>query len=68
MHSDFQLAEYKENYTAIGSGTQYALGSLYTTARTKLKPPDRLEIAIKAASYFSPSVGGEIIYEYLPSE
>lgn len=68
MHSDFQIAEYKDDYTAIGSGSQYALGSLYTTARTKLKPPDRLEIAMRAAAYFSPSVGGEIIFEYLPAE
>jgi ATP-dependent protease HslVU (ClpYQ) peptidase subunit len=60
---DFQLVEPIDDYTAIGSGADFALGSLYSTKGTNLKPEERLKLAIEAASYFSTSVGGEIIIE-----
>lgn len=60
---DFQLVEPRDDYTAIGSGADYALGSLFSTKGTNLKPEERLRLAIEAASYFSSSVGGEILIE-----
>ena len=60
---DFQLVEPRDDYTAIGSGADYALGSLFSTKGTNLKPEERLHLAIEAASYFSSSVGGEILIE-----
>lgn len=61
---DFQLAEPEENYSALGSGKTYALGSLFTTKFSSTIPiEDRLEIAMKAGVYFCDSVGGTIHYE-----
>ncbi|MGD2072668.1 MAG: hypothetical protein PVG65_04175, partial [Candidatus Thorarchaeota archaeon] len=63
---DFQLVEPLENYSAVGSGRAWALGSLYTTSFSKkISIPNRLEIAMKATSYFCSSVGGNICYEYI---
>lgn len=45
-------------YTAIGGGSQYAFGSLYTS-RDK-SPIDRLEDALYAAIWFSPTCQGPI--------
>jgi ATP-dependent protease HslVU (ClpYQ) peptidase subunit len=60
---DFQVVEPVDNFTAIGSGSDFALGSLFSTKGTKLKPEERLKMAIEAASYFSASVGGEILID-----
>jgi ATP-dependent protease HslVU (ClpYQ) peptidase subunit len=60
---DFQLGEPADDFIAIGSGADFALGSLYSTKGTKLKPEERLKLALECASYFSPSVGGEIYIE-----
>jgi ATP-dependent protease HslVU (ClpYQ) peptidase subunit len=62
---DFQLGEPRDDFIAIGAGADYALGSLYSTKGTKLKPEERLRLAIETSSYFSPYVGGEIIVEKL---
>ncbi len=62
---DFQLVEPVDDFTAIGSGSDFALGSLFSTKGTKLKPEERLKMAIEAASYFSASVGGEIVIEHI---
>jgi len=58
IYDDFQVAESQLGYHSCGSGEEYALGSLYTSKELKTK--DRVIEAIKAASYFSPTVGGEI--------
>ena len=47
------------SYTSIGSGFPYALGSLYTSIRTK-DVEKRLRMAISAAIEYSPSCRGPI--------
>jgi len=61
---DFQLTEI-ENYTAIGSGSCYAFGSLHTTEKMKddFTPLMRLELALEAAEEFSTSTRRPFIYE-----
>ena len=47
----YGVCEVIDSFAAIGSGTEYALGSLYTTAA---KPPkDRIMAALEAAAHFS---------------
>ena len=52
---DFQLNEITD-YTAIGSGTHFAYGSLYTTRNMK-DPRKRMKIALETASFFDTSTG-----------
>ena len=61
IDNDFFIAKFKENYSAIGSGSSFALGSLYETSKLKLSPEKRIRKAIKCASYFCSSVGGKIV-------
>lgn len=59
--SDFQMVEYRE--LAIGSGGNYAMGSLYSTKHIK-DPKIRLRLAVEAAIEYSPSCRGPIDYFY----
>ena len=52
------------SYTSIGSGFPYALGSLYTSIRTK-DVEKRLRMAISAAIEYSPSCRGPIDIYYV---
>jgi len=52
--SDFGYSQH-EDYAAIGSGAQYALGSLFSTRRHK-NFRQRLYTALEASSVFSPYV------------
>jgi ATP-dependent protease HslVU (ClpYQ) peptidase subunit len=63
---DFQLTEI-EDYTAIGAGSPYAFGSLYTTEKMKdsFTPEMRIEIALGASEEFSTSTRGPFYYEKL---
>jgi hypothetical protein len=54
IEDDYQVAEYRKDYYADGSGYQYALGSLYSTKEEN--PRDRVRKALKASAEFSPSV------------
>lgn len=49
--TDFQLNEIAE-YTAIGSGSDYAFGSLCTTNKFQLNDEERMNIALSSASEF----------------
>ncbi len=62
---DFQLNEVLGNFTAIGSGAPYAMGAMHILNRTKLKPIDKLETALKAASTYHTTVGPPYEYEYI---
>jgi ATP-dependent protease HslVU (ClpYQ) peptidase subunit len=56
IDSSYGVCEISDSYISIGSGTEYALGSLYTTVG---KPTDKRVLkALEAASHFSDSVGG----------
>lgn len=53
---DFQLNEIAE-YTAIGSGSSYAFGSLYTTGELDIEPFERIEYALNTAGEFDAATG-----------
>lgn len=55
IDSGYGVCEVADSFIAIGSGTEYALGSLYAT---KGKPPEaRILKALETADHFSESVG-----------
>lgn len=60
IHDDFQVAENVFPFTAIGSGEEFALGSLYATGRGGLEPIPapvrRVDLALKTAEAFTTSV------------
>jgi len=50
--SDFHLGQI-DNYTAIGSGSYFAYGSLYTSEKRGPKDPTkRIQLALETAAYF----------------
>ena len=56
---DMSLTEYQQPFLCMGSGSQYAYGSLYSTQKQK-NPRNRLRQAIAAAIEYSPSCKGPI--------
>jgi ATP-dependent protease HslVU (ClpYQ) peptidase subunit len=54
-----------ERFTAIGSGSSYALGSLRTTQELNIDPIKRIELAMLCAMEFDASTGGELVIEKL---
>ncbi len=58
---DFQMNEI-EDYTSIGSGSSFALGSLYTT-RNLINHKKRILVALGAASLYDMSTGPPFITE-----
>ena len=64
---DLQISEIdpEVGYTALGSGTPYAMGSLYTTSYTKMPPKKRLAMALDAANMYVKNCGPPyLIYSY----
>ncbi len=65
---DMQISELDPNpgFTAIGSGTPYAMGSLYTTHKYgKMPPKKRVEMALQTASEYAKNCGPPYqIYSY----
>jgi ATP-dependent protease HslVU (ClpYQ) peptidase subunit len=53
--NDWHFGEDANNFNAIGSGSSFALGSLYSTGRMQ-SPPARIKLSLQAAEKFSPSV------------
>jgi len=60
VHNDFQIAMPGIPYSSIGSGREFALGSLYTTQGGILSTEARAVVAVESAAQFSASVGGDI--------
>jgi len=58
---DFQMNEI-EDFTSIGSGSDYALGSLYTT-RDWSSPKKRILTALKIAAVYDMSTGPPFVVE-----
>lgn len=50
--SDFQVAEFHENYASIGSGYSFAMGSLSTTVDMEITVEDRICKALESAEKF----------------
>lgn len=56
--SDMGFAEVTEKYTAVGSGSPYALGSLFTTEGTDMNSKERIELALESSQKFDAYVQG----------
>jgi ATP-dependent protease HslVU (ClpYQ) peptidase subunit len=54
IESDFQVAEFQDGYTAIGSGEELALGALWATENRR--PEYRIRKALEAAAYWNAAV------------
>lgn len=53
--NDWHFGEDANNYNAIGQGAQFAMGSLFSTRRSK-SPYARIKTALEASSTFSAAV------------
>ena len=58
---DFQVGETLDGYDAVGSGFEYALGSLYTTRGRSMV--DRIEKALETAAYYATGVCEPFVIE-----
>lgn len=58
VQDDYQVGETVDGYAAVGSGADVALGALYATEGAGFAPRSRLEIALRAAERYNPSVCG----------
>lgn len=66
IYGDYQVACHNENYCSVGCGSEFALGSMYTTDKLDLDPKERLTISLNAASHFSAGVAAP--YTFLSLE
>lgn len=55
FNSDWHLGQNIYEYNAIGSGSQFSMGSLFSTRRIK-SPHARITLALEASEAFSPFV------------
>lgn len=58
VQEDFSAIEYADGIASIGSGSLYALGALRVA---KGEPTERVEAALEAAAYYSPSVSAPFV-------
>lgn len=63
VYSDLQVRETSYNYSAMGSGRDFALGSLHSDSRTD--PHDKVYRAVQAACEFCTTVCPPIHIEYM---
>jgi hypothetical protein len=63
IDTDYQVGESVDGFDAVGCGEDIARGSLFSTA--KVKPIERLNIALEAAARFSAGVHGPFHIETL---
>ena len=63
VNCNYQLIESKKPYDAIGCGTDYALGVLYTTEKDT--PRKRIKKALEAAAYFNAGVSEPFVIKKL---
>ena len=63
VESDFQVGEVYKNYASIGSGSDYALGSLYSTESSGYSTEKRIKLSLNAAQEFSTDVREPFLIE-----
>lgn len=56
IDNDFQVAESRNGIDAIGCGSDFALGSLYSLAKEDMTPRQKVIKALEAAAFFSAGV------------
>jgi len=68
FYEDFCFIEVVEKYTAVGSGSRFALGSLYSTENSDLTSEQRIELALECAEYYDAYVMGDYDIVSIPRE
>jgi ATP-dependent protease HslVU (ClpYQ) peptidase subunit len=61
VYEDYQVGKAADGFAAVGCGDQIALGALYATAGTDIKPGRRIKVALRAAERFSAGVRGPFV-------
>jgi len=61
VYEDYQVAQAADGYAAVGCGYDIALGALFATAGTGMKPRRRVKLALGAAERFSAGVRAPFI-------
>lgn len=56
MEDDFQIYKIPDKWHAVGCGADLALGAMHATANLRLKPEDRVRMALEAAEAYSAGV------------
>ena len=64
---DFQMNEVEE-MTSIGSGSNFAFGSLYSTRELNINGEDRVMLALETARFFDAVTGGPLKVKKLEKE
>lgn len=60
IESNYQVFGSNDDYTAMGSGGEVALGALYALRSSKESPKRKLKTAIHAANYHTPYCGYDV--------
>ncbi len=63
VDNDYQIGMSTHPFDAVGCGQDIALGAMLATGRAKLKPRDRIRLALEAAQEFSAGVRGPFYIE-----
>lgn len=61
--SDYSLIEVMEGYNSVGSGSEIALGAMFATQHSDIKPKKRIELALKAATHYCNGVNEPYYFE-----
>jgi ATP-dependent protease HslVU (ClpYQ) peptidase subunit len=61
VYDDYQVGQAAAGYAAVGCGAELALGALFATEGTDMKPRRRVTLALQAAERFSAGVRGPFI-------
>lgn len=56
IEEDFQVYRTSDRWASVGSGSDLALGSMYSTAHMGMKPRDRIRLALNAAEAYNSQV------------
>ena len=68
FYQDFAFIEVVEDFTSIGSGGDYAIGSLYSTQGTDMTPEERITKALECAEYYDAYVQGDYDIVSIPCD
>lgn len=56
VQSDFSVLEAADGFDSVGSGEDWAMGSLFSTRGVIISPEDRVLLALKSAEAYNPGV------------
>lgn len=62
IEDDFQVCENFNGIDAVGCGSEFALGSLYTSIKQNLTPKEKVNTALESAAFFSGGVSKPFVF------